>query len=82
MPGNFQLTSGFNVEVLTSGFSRKDKGSENDDVSLNGKYLIVAARHTLTHNKHETLIEVATDSTTDPRTYTSNPQQNELLKRA
>jgi hypothetical protein len=82
MPGNFQLTSGFNVEVLTSGFSRKDKGSENDDISLNGKYLIVAARHTLTHNKHETLIEVATDSTTDPRTYTSNPQQNELLKRA
>ncbi len=82
MPGNFQLTSGFNVEVLTSGFSRKDKNSENDDVSLNGKYLIVAARHTLTNNKHETLIEIATDSTTDPRTYTSNPQQNELLKRA
>jgi hypothetical protein len=82
MPGNFQLTSGFNVEVLTSGFSRKSKGSENDDVSLNGKYLIVAARHTLTNNKHETLIEIATDSTTDARTYTSNPQQNELLKRA
>lgn len=82
MPGNFQLTSGFNVEFLTSGFSAKSKGSENDDVSINNKYLIIAARHTLTHNKHETLIEVATDSTNDLQTYTSNPQQNELLKRA
>jgi hypothetical protein len=80
MPGNFQLTSGFNVDVLTSGFNRKSKGSQNEDVSLNGKYLIVAARHTLTNNKHETLIEVATDSTNDNQIYTSNPQQNELLK--
>lgn len=80
MPGNFQLTSGFNVDVLTSGFNRKSKGSQNEDVSLNGKYLIVAARHTLTNNKHETLIEVATDSTNDTQAYTSNPQQNELLK--
>lgn len=80
MPGNFQLTSGFNVDVLTSGFNRKSKGSQNEDISLNGKYLIVAARHTLTNNKHETLIEVATDSTNDTQTYTSNPQQNELLK--
>ncbi len=80
MPGNFQLTSGFNVDVLTSGFNRKNKGSQNEDVSLNGKYLIVAARHTLTNNKHETLIEIATDSTNDLQVYTSNPQQNELLK--
>ena len=82
MPGNFQLTSGFNVDVLTSGFNRKSKGEENEDISLNGKYLIIATRHTLTNNKHETLIEVATDSTNDSQTYTSNPQQNELLKRA
>lgn len=82
MPGNFQLTSGFNVDFLTSGFNAKNKDSENNDLSINSKYLIIAARHTLTHNKHETLIEVATDSTNDLQTYTSNPQQNELLKRA
>jgi hypothetical protein len=82
MPGNFQLTSGFNVEVLTSGFKSKSKNSENEEVTLNGKYLIVAARHTITHNKHETLIEIATDSTNDTQVYTSNPQQNELLKRS
>jgi hypothetical protein len=80
LPGNFQLTSGFNVDVLTSGFNRKTKDSTNDDLSLNGKYLIIAARHTITTNKHETLIEIATDSTNNPEIYTSNPQQNELLK--
>jgi hypothetical protein len=81
MPGNFQLTSGFNVEVFTSGFRTKSKNSEGEEVTLNGKYLIVAARHTITHNKHETLIEIATDSTNDNQVYTSNPQQNELLMR-
>jgi hypothetical protein len=81
MPGNFQLTSGFNVDVLTSGFKNKIKNTENDEVTLNGKYLIVAARHTITHNKHETLIEIATDSSNDIEVYTSNPQQNETLKR-
>jgi hypothetical protein len=81
MPGNFQLTSGFNVDVQTSGFNRKTKDSQNEEVSLNGKYLIVAARHTITNNKHETLIEIATDSTNNLEVYTSNPQQNELLKR-
>lgn len=82
MPGNFQLTSGFNVDFTTSGFSKKEKGDKNGDTSINGKYLIIAARHLITNNKHETIIEVATDSTNDPQTYTSNPQQNELLKRA
>jgi hypothetical protein len=81
MPGNFQLTSGFNVDVLTSGFKNKTKNSENSEMTLNGKYLIVAARHTITHNKHETLIEIATDSTNDNEVFTSNPQQNEILKR-
>lgn len=81
MPGNFQLTSGFNVEIFTSGFRTKGKNSEGEEVTLNGKYLIVAARHTITHNKHETLIEIATDSTNDNQVYTSNPQQNELLMR-
>lgn len=81
MPGNFQLTSGFNVDISTSGFNRKTKDSQNEEVSLNGKYLIVAARHTITNNKHETLIEIATDSTNSLEVYTSNPQQNELLKK-
>ncbi len=81
MPGNFQLTSGFNVDIITSGFNKKEKESKSEELSLNAKYLIIAARHTITTNKHETMIEVVTDSTNDPENYTSNPQQNELLKR-
>lgn len=80
MPGNFQLTSGFNVDLKTSGFNRKNKDTQNEESSLNSKYLIIAARHTITSNKHETLIEIVTDSTNDPENYTSNPQQNELLQ--
>jgi hypothetical protein len=81
MPGNFQLTSGFNVEILTSGFSEKSRDSKNQDLSLNGKYLIVGAKHVITMNKHVTLIEVVTDSTVDPNNYVSSPQQTQLLQR-
>lgn len=81
LPGNFQLTSGFNVEILTSGFNLKSRGDQNQEISLNGKYLIIAARHTITNNKHESMIEIATDSTDNPQVYTSSPEQNELLRR-
>lgn len=81
LPGNFQLTSGFNVEILTSGFNLKSRGDQNQEISLNGKYLIIAARHTITNNKHESMIEIATDSTNNPQVYTSSPEQNELLRR-
>jgi len=81
MPGNFQLTSGFNVDIETSGFNKKNKETKSEEKSLNSKYLIIAARHTIATNKHETMIEIVTDSTNDPENYTSNPQQNELLQR-
>ena len=81
MPGNFQLTSGFNVEVSTSGFNLKSRGDQNQEVSLNGKYLIIAARHTITNNKHESMIEIVTDSTNNPEVYTSSPQQNDILRK-
>jgi hypothetical protein len=63
MPGNFQLSSGFNVNVIAPSLSVKQPGDDNEDVTLNGKYLIVATRHIIGYDKHETLIEVATTST-------------------
>jgi hypothetical protein len=78
MPGNFQLTSGFNVTFNTSGFSDKSKNVE--DNSINGKYLIVATRQIIKNNKHETIIEVVTDSTNEATSYTSSQQQNQTLK--
>jgi hypothetical protein len=63
LPGNFLLSSGKLVEV------KKQKNSQdqidNKDNSIFGKYLIVGTRHIIQQNKHETLIEVATDSTNE-----------------
>jgi hypothetical protein len=79
MPGNFQLTSGFNVNLIVSNFGKREKGDENDDPSLSGKYMIVASRQVIGMEKHETIIEVATSSTANEFIPVSNPQQNSEL---
>ena len=79
MPGNFQLTSGFNVHLSAPAYAKKEKGDSNEDLSLSGKYIIVAARHIIGYNKHETIIEVASSSSNNPFVPVSIPQQNELL---
>lgn len=66
MPGNFQLSSGFNVYVNAPNFSQNAKGINNKDQSLSGKYLILASRNIIGYDKHETVIEVATTSTEIP----------------
>jgi hypothetical protein len=68
MPGNFTLTSGFNVNVEAPNFGKKEKGGgdSNEDQSLSGKYLIIATRHIIGYDKHETVIEVATTSSSIP----------------
>lgn len=62
MSGNFQLTSGFNLTLNFPSFSIREKGDDNKDRSLSGKYLIVATRHIIGYQKHETIIELATTS--------------------
>jgi hypothetical protein len=65
LPGNFGLYSGGLVQVNVPRFGSKEKNAtERDllDTTLTGKYLIVGTRHIIKTNKHETLIEVATDS--------------------
>ena len=79
MPGNFQLTSGFNVNLSVPSFSKKELGDDNNDPSLSGKYLIIASRNIITYNKHETIIEVATTSTANEFIPTSNPQQTSVI---
>ena len=79
MPGNFQLSSGFNVNFSAPVYAIKEKGDSNEDPSLNGKYLIVATRHVIGLNKHETIIEVASSSTNNPYSITSNSEQNNKL---
>jgi len=63
MPGNFQLTSGFNVNVIVPNLAKKAKDGDNEDLSISGKYIIIGTRHIIGYEKHETIIEVATTST-------------------
>jgi hypothetical protein len=63
---NFFLTSGFNVNVIAPNFGKKEKGGENSDETVSGKYLIIATRHMIGFDKHETVIEVASTSTNVP----------------
>lgn len=79
MPGNFQLTSGFNVRLLVPVFGAKEKGGENEDKGLSGKYIIVASRQSIKYNKHETIIEVATTSTANEFIPTSTGEQTEEI---
>jgi hypothetical protein len=75
MPGNFQLTSGLNVNVQLPNMSQRETGDDNIDESLSGKYLIIGSRQIIGLEKHETIIEVATTSTERPTVFASNPAQ-------
>lgn len=79
MPGNFQLTSGLNVNVVAPEFAKKTKGESNNDPSLSGKYIIIASRQVIGFEKHETIIEVATTSTNNEFIPVSNPQQTQEI---
>jgi len=80
MPGNFQLTSGFNVYLDAPVLGAKEKGGDNKDVSLSGQYLIVASRQIIGYDKHETVIEVATTSSENDFIPVSSINQLEELK--
>jgi hypothetical protein len=75
MPGNFDLTSGLTANLALPVRSQKAKGADNTDHSLNGRYLIVATRHIITYQKHETVMEVVTDSTNRANIYQSTQEQ-------
>lgn len=62
LPGNFDLSSGFNVKLIAPYFSSKERDQSDEDPIMSGKYLIVAARHVIGFDKHETLLEIATSS--------------------
>jgi len=70
MPGNFSLTSGINVGVKLPLRSMRSLQDSKDD-SLSGKYIIIAARHIIRIDRHETIMEVSTDSTDKKEFYNS-----------
>lgn len=70
MSGNFGLTSGHNINMLVPVRGEKYDGDPDDnlDMSLTGRYLIIATRHIIKYDRHETILELATDSTNQQST--------------
>jgi hypothetical protein len=66
LPGNFLVSSGqtLNLDVPKRSFN-KNYGDNYDD-TLRGKYAILATRHIIKYNQHETVVDVVTDSTNKP----------------
>lgn len=65
MPGNFRFLAGKTVFLNFPHFyneRNKDEAQEVGDQSLAGKYIITAVRHIIRQDKHDTIIDVATDS--------------------
>jgi hypothetical protein len=62
LPGNFQITSGVNVKLLVPKLGQFLKNEDNLDKSLYGNHLVIATHHCIQPNKHEVVIEAASDS--------------------
>jgi hypothetical protein len=80
LPGNFNLSSGFCIDLDVPKRSVLVDGENTFDSSLYGKYLIVATRHIIRPNMHEVVIEAVTDSsnykdTNTDSVYTSTVDQ-------
>lgn len=69
MAGNFGLYSGEQVEIEIPKFSQFIKSGSSSilDPYLSGRYLISGVRHVLKYDRHETLIEVCSDSNKEPK---------------
>jgi hypothetical protein len=71
VPGNFGLYAGYSVYLeYPNRFNDKTDVNPNDK-TLGGRYMIVSARHIIRFDKHETILEVATDSTLRGEGYTN-----------
>jgi hypothetical protein len=81
MPGNFQLSSGYIVNIVTPGFGASTRNEDPGfDRSLTGRYIITGTRHIISLRRQITIIEVATDSTIDNRKLSTTQGQIEAMK--
>jgi hypothetical protein len=76
LPGNFGLTSGALINLKMPLRSVKVAKDDGSDDYLSGKYIVTATRQIIKSDMHETVIELATDSTNRPlvKKQTSNMQ--------
>jgi hypothetical protein len=76
VPGNFIFSSGFNVDLKGFNLTMVSKG-DSKDVSTNGKYMIIAARHMIKPQIHQTILELASESTNSPFSDSESAEQTE-----
>lgn len=62
VPGNFNITSGVNVELQVPKRGEKLNNQDHFDNTLYGNYLIIASRQCIQPNKHELIFEAVSDS--------------------
>lgn len=80
MPGNFQLSSGYNVNVEMPEIGIQETNVSEQDKSLSGRHLIVNSRQIISFDKHETIIEVASTSTNQDFIASDNPMQTRAIE--
>jgi hypothetical protein len=69
MPGNFNLMCGSVVDLLVSSRAQNMESDSRDD-SISGKYIVLACRNIIKYDRHETILEISTDSTNKKQLYT------------
>ena len=79
--GNFGLTSGavIDLEIPVRELKPSDSGESVDDY-MSGRYIITATRHIIKVDRHETVIEVASDSTNRPLVKAKTNQLTQTIK--
>ena len=61
MPGNFDLSSGYMVNFKKSIAGVKTT-SMDEDTTISGRYMIIAARNIIKYDSHITILEIATNT--------------------
>ena len=61
VPGNFNLICGSVIDLLVTSRAQNVPSDSRDD-SLSGKYIVLACRHIIKYDRHETILEISTDS--------------------
>ena len=78
MPGNFDLTSGKTINLHKPASGLKTITNDSDS-QITNKYIIIAARHIIRKNMHETILEISTDSTSDKKLYNITQKQFDMF---
>lgn len=74
VPGNFDLSSGqiVNVKIPIAGMVTEDN---SEDTRLSGKYIIIASRHIIRFDSHQTILELGKDSAKENVLYSASALQ-------